>query len=70
MFNEVVPIVKLTIVKTQIYNNLRKDSIESALICANVNWICDNLRKSAFLRLSVDSRLRLLIQSHLLIEKI
>lgn len=60
MFNEVVPIVKLTIVKTQIYTNLRKDSIESALICVNLQ----------FLRLSVDSRLRLLIQSHLLIEKI
>ena len=53
MFNEVVPIVKLTIVKTQINANLRKDSI-----------------KSAFLRLSIDSRLRLLMQSHVLIEKI
>ena len=35
MFNEVVPIVKLTIVKTPINTNLRKDSIESALICVN-----------------------------------
>ncbi len=32
MFNEVVPIVKLTIVKTQINANLRKDSIK---ICVN-----------------------------------
>lgn len=53
MFNEVVPMVKFTIVKTQVNANLRKDSI-----------------KSAFLRLFIDSRLRLLIQSHLLIEKI
>ena len=32
MFNEVVPIVKLTIVKTQINANLRK---EFALICVS-----------------------------------
>lgn len=35
MFNEVVPIVKLTIVKTQINANLRKDSIKFALICVS-----------------------------------
>lgn len=38
MFNEVVPIVKLTIVKTQINANLRKDSIKSALICVNLRF--------------------------------
>ncbi len=38
MFNEVVPIVKLTIVKTQIYANLRKDSIKSALISVNLRF--------------------------------
>ena len=38
MFNEAVPIVKLTIVKTQINANLRKDSIESALICVNLRF--------------------------------
>ena len=34
MFNEAVPIVKLTIVKTQINANLRKDSIE----CVNLRF--------------------------------
>ena len=38
MFNEAVPIVKLTIVKTQINANLRKDSIESALISVNLRF--------------------------------
>ena len=38
MFNEVVPIVKPTIVKTQINANLRKDSIKSALICVNLHF--------------------------------
>ena len=38
MFNEAVPIVKLTIVKTQINANLRKDSIESALIWVNLRF--------------------------------
>ena len=38
MFNEVVPIVKPTIVKTQIYANFRKDSIKSALICVNLRF--------------------------------
>ena len=38
MFNEAVPIVKLTIVKTQINANLRKDSIESALNCVNLRF--------------------------------
>ena len=38
MFNGVVPIVKLTIVKTQINANLRKDLIESVLICVNLRF--------------------------------
>lgn len=38
MFDEVVPMVKFTIVKTQVNANLRKDSIKSALISVNLRF--------------------------------